>query len=269
MRHLIGSALALIGCVLLPMNAQAKFCGDDLGGVRVACDCGDVVASDTVLQSTDPVVGRRCPFDGLVIRADALADTITLNLNGLTLVGQNRGVGVMIQRGGSDGAAIVGGDAPRMGDVVGFEIGVLSPNPRTLRRLERVTAKGNRRDGFWLRQAGAVVLDAAAERNGGSGFRISGTGGRFEGLRADGNGGRGIVVDAPGATVAGAAIANRLHGVVSASDRTKLESVEARDNGKLGVALRRAGSDRRGIRASGNRGGDVSEPRSATRRGAR
>ncbi len=257
--HLTSAAAAISLSLLLPSLAAAGLCGDDIGGSRVPCRCGDVVASDTVLRPSDPVTQERCPGIGLLVRADALAETITLNLGGLSLVGQGRAVGILVQRGGSDGAVILGGDAPRLGEVVGFELGVVAPNQTVLRRVERLVAKGNRRDGFWLRQAGIVALDLAATRNGGSGMRISGRGGRFEGIHAGENHGRGIVLMAPGAVVSGEAHANRLHGIVSSGARASLVHVEAHGNGRDGVAIRRPVRARTSVQAFGNARRNVAE----------
>ncbi len=250
----------IVGALLLltfSSDVHAKFCGDDIGGARVACACGDIVASHTILQPGDPVVDGRCEAHGLIVRADRTADSITLNLSGMAIVGSGRGIGIKIERGGSDGAVIVGGDPPRLGEVVGFGVGVTSMSSGALARLERVSAKGNAHAGFQVRQNGAVVQDLIAEKNGGDGIRIAGTGGRFLGLRADQNEDRGISVNSPGAIVNGSASYNGTHGVVVPSPRSRLESVEAHGNARTGVLARSKSQSLTGISSTNNGGTDV------------
>lgn len=67
-------------------------CGDDIGGERVPCGCGDVVVSDTRLRPGDPVVEGACPADGLILRAAPAASSLTLDLGGLELRGRGAGV---------------------------------------------------------------------------------------------------------------------------------------------------------------------------------
>jgi hypothetical protein len=66
------AAFSFLSLLVLSVAATAHrgFCGDDVDGVRVPCDCGDVIASDTTLQSDDPIGTRRCPMDGLTVRAE-------------------------------------------------------------------------------------------------------------------------------------------------------------------------------------------------------
>ncbi len=91
------AAAIVVASFLLSGAAAAAPCGDDVKGVRVACHCGDTVVSDTRLRPEDPVVSGRCPLDGLAIRADALAESITLDLAGLSLVGTGAGIGLEVE----------------------------------------------------------------------------------------------------------------------------------------------------------------------------
>jgi hypothetical protein len=258
-RGLLAALLVLVGTGV----TEAKFCGDDIGGARVACACGDVVASDTVLQVGDPVVSQRCELDGLIVRADPAAESITLNLNGLSLVGRLRGVGIKVTRGGSDGAVVVGGYAPRLGEVVGFAYGLTSMSPNALARLERVVAKANRNEGFMIRQAGAIVQEIAAEKNGAGGMRLLGSGGRFLGLRADENKNAGIAVNSPGAIVSGSANANGTNGIVAAAPRAALVDIATHGNRGSGVAVRRRSQTLENVDSSGNTRAQVRLPKRA------
>lgn len=230
--------MAALAAALLCFVPQAwsGFCGDDVAGERIGCDCGDIVVSDTSLRAEDPIIGKRCRFDGLVVRADPLAESITVNLGGLALVGSGLGAGIIVQRGGSDGAVIVGGDTPRVAEVAGFHIGVLVPVPGAVSRLERIAVRGNRSYGLMMRQAGAIVSDIVAERNGGHGVLIIGTGGRFVAIRADENDGKGIAIQSPGAILSdSSAILNGAAGIVSTGPATRLSEVEAHGNRSDGI----------------------------------
>ncbi len=220
-------------------SSSAKVCGDDIDGVRIACACGDVVASDSTLRPTDPVVLERCPGFGLILRADPLAESITLDLGGLALRGSDRLFGILVDRGGNEGATIVGGPRGRVGYVTGFATGLSVPNPHALARVARVVARGNHSEGFLIRHRGAFVIDCAAEDNGGHGFQIMGRGGRFLNLRAERNGRNGITIRSPGATVVAVTQDNAENGVVSDGPRSDLNGVTARNNGRHGVVATR------------------------------
>jgi len=217
--------------------ASAGICGDDIGGTRVACACGDIVVSDTTLQTGDPVVSGRCRLDGLIVRADATAESITLDLAGLALVGEGIGHGILVERGGSDGAVITGAPAGRKAEIVGFGTGISVPNPLALRRLERIHVKGSRYEGLRIRQQGALVIDVTASDNGRDGLRIAGSGGRLIGVRSEDNNGAGIRSVGRGMRIDAESIGNRAHGIVAHGTRADLGRSVARDNGGTGVVL--------------------------------
>ena len=103
--------LMVFACALaLTATAHARECGDFPDRDRVPCACGDTVVTDTVLSPGDPIVSGRCSFDGLRLRASALAETIKLDLAGLAIVGTGAGVGLQVDRGGSEGALVTGGE---------------------------------------------------------------------------------------------------------------------------------------------------------------
>ena len=266
MSHLghLAVVVALLMTTALSTTAEAGYCGDDIDGVRVSCACGDIVSSDTLLLPGDPIVSGRCYGHGLTVRADRVAESITLNLGGLAIVGSGRGVGVKIEYGGTDGAVVLGGHPPRLGEVVGFGYGVTATTPNALARLDRVTAKGNVHGGFMLRQAGAIVQEIAAMKNGGDGVRIFGTGGRFLGLRADENERRGITVNASGAVVNGTANLNGTHGVVVPAPNSRLVGVEAHANRVDGIVAQNWSQVFSEISATGNGGADMRLPEGLT-----
>lgn len=244
-------ALLAISCLFSVADARAATCGDDIGGIRVPCACGDVVVSDTTLRSGDPVVSRRCPIDGLIVRAAPEAESISLDLNGLALVGSGTGTGLRIDHGGSDGALVVGGaDAP--GEIVGFATGVLNTTPRALRRLERLHVKGSRHDGITLRIYGALLVDVSSTDNGGDGIRLAGQGGRLVGVEASGNRGSGLRLDSRGTIAAVTARSNGRHGVVSDGAGNDLSSSVVEDNGGNGILVRAARNRTERVQAGGN-----------------
>ncbi len=73
--------LLVLGLFLLPASATAKLCGNHVGGRRVPCACGDIVASDLVLTD-DPVGNSVCPGDGLIVRAIGATHGVTVDLRG-------------------------------------------------------------------------------------------------------------------------------------------------------------------------------------------
>jgi hypothetical protein len=231
---------ALCSAIVLATSAQgasAKFCGDDIDGTRVACDCGDVVGSDTKLRPSDPVVTQRCSGFGLIIRAKLLDETITFDMDGLSIRGEGRAFGLFVDRGGSDGATIVGGPPGKRGELVGFGTGLTVGASGALKRLERLRASGNHSEGIWMRQSGAIVSDVEVSDNGGNGLQIVGRGGRFTGITAQRNGRNGVDVDAANVQLTGEIQENARHGVVAQGQRSDVNGVVARNNGGHGILL--------------------------------
>lgn len=230
---LIAAGIALGGSAT---PATAKFCGDNAGGVRVACACGDVVVSDTVLQTTDPIVGERCPLDGLVVAPPVIADSITLDLAGLTISGAPYGVGIRVQGGGSSGAIIRGGGKQRdHGEIVGFLTGIESRMFGSIARIENVAVKGARRHGLSLRGRGILLVGVTASSNGGDGVHLVGQGGRLVAVAAFGNAGNGVVLLADGPVVEADVEGNGGHGIVVRGRGATLGDVRAIGNGGIGV----------------------------------
>ena len=230
--------LVLAAGFALPHAVRAAECGDDIDGRRVPCACGDVVVSDATLLATDPVVSARCPFDGLIVSAPPVAESITLDLGGHAIVGNGKGRGLLVERGGADGAVIVGGAAGELAEIVGFATGFLSPRVGALRRIERLVFKGNRVDGFLLRGNGVIAEELTARTNGRDGIRVMGRGGRFTDLRAENNRGSGLRFETRDAIVEGTSSGNLKHGLLLSGSGNDVSAVIARENGGYGAILR-------------------------------
>ncbi len=232
------------------------FCGENVDGVRIPCACGDVASGDVQIRVSDPLVQTRCPLDGLIVRAARRAEFVTIDLGGTTILGSGAGIGILVERGGADGARIVGGPPGSRAEIVGFGTGIVSAAPGALARIERIATKGNHRDGLRLREAGALLVDVSSTDNGGDGIRIVGTGGRLLGVYAARNGANGLVVVANGIIVEGTTEDNGRHGIVSSGPGSDLRSVVARGNAGSGVI---AGPKQRvdGLRAEWNSMGDL------------
>jgi len=198
-------AAALAGAILTfttPAMARAAACGDDVGGVRVPCACGDVVVSDTRLRSDDPVVAERCEGDGLVVSAPSGAPSIRLDLGGLSLVGSGSGVGIRVVRGGEGGASLIGdaqvvgraGGAQTRATVYGFHTGLRAHGRRTLREVLGIAFTRNEGDGVRLHAVETLVSGVDATANGAGGLQIRGHGARIDDVTANDNARRGLRV---------------------------------------------------------------------------
>lgn len=234
--------------------ALAGTCGDRIDGVRVACSCGDYVVTDTRLAAGDPVVSTRCPLDGLLLSAPAGAESLTLDLNGLTLHGDPYGVGIRVESGGADGARILGaGNGRSRATIFGFATGIES-TAGSLAYLESVEVLGARRDGLDLRGRGLVLVDVTTRNHGGDGLRLAGSGGRLCRVQSDDNRGNGIVLLAEQVSVEAAAERNGGHGMVVRALRTSLVDARAFDNAGAGVVAPRPrrDTDRDQVMSDGN-----------------
>lgn len=157
-RALVELVVAAVIWLMLVVPAALADCGDDLDGRRVPCACGDVVVVDTRLESTDPVVTESCVADGLAVRARPDAASILLDLNGLALRGQGRGVGIRVVYGGTEGARITGVRSDESGvvsartaTISGFREAVRATRPGSLASVGDLTTDGAERAGIVVR----------------------------------------------------------------------------------------------------------------------
>jgi parallel beta-helix repeat protein len=86
------------------LSSWGANCGDTAGGggTRVACECGDTVITNTVINENDPVVDTVCSDDGLIIGAD----NITLDCDNFVLGGDSSGPSVGIKLDSINGATV-------------------------------------------------------------------------------------------------------------------------------------------------------------------
>lgn len=200
MRTIIASVLRALAVITIGLFASAASaaCGDDVGGTRIPCRCGDVVVSDTELLSGDPIVSEACLADGLVVRARDGAESIHLNLNGLTVQGSGFGIGIRVIDGGSRGAVISGGSSGAFGTITGFRVGISARGRKLLASLSAVAVSDNRSDGAAIAGQGVNVVDLAATNNGRDGLRLGGRRSRATNVRTVANAAYGIRVTGRG-----------------------------------------------------------------------
>jgi hypothetical protein len=179
----IASIALLIAALGAP--AEAKLCGDDVGGQDVPCSCGDTVASNVTL-SDDPVTSTRCESDGLIVRATSATSSITVDLNGQTLRGSGRGAGVWVLQGGPGGARIV--STGSAATVEGFRDGVVAHGNESIALLEDIVARASTRDGIRLFDVKAAEIRNTESLNSGrDGFSMTGKDNRLIDTRSVGS----------------------------------------------------------------------------------
>jgi hypothetical protein len=182
--------LPLLALLLVATPAVARRCGDDVGGRRVPCACGDVVVSSVRLDARHPVTQSACAADGLVVDG---APGLVVDLGGSTITGSGRGVGLSFT--GHDGAELRG-----PGTIEGFDSGVVARRD-ALGQVSDVVARGNRSDGFRIVGSGFAVLRCEATQNGRQGFVLRGDAFHVEGCQATDNGRDGLDVAGAGAVL--------------------------------------------------------------------
>ncbi|HYC54760.1 MAG TPA: hypothetical protein VEL28_07465 [Candidatus Binatia bacterium] len=243
--------------VALPApSALAGACGDDVDGRRVACACGDVVVSDTALSAGDPVVSEACSGDGLFVSTPSGQAGITLDLSGLSIVGNGRGAGIRVVRGGTDGVAILGGEGVRA-QIAGFATGIAAAGSSAVREIRNVDLVANAKDGMKVRSTGMKASDVSANRNGRSGLHLSGHGATLDGVEAKENAGTGIRLKGSGATVEGVSEGNAGAGARLSGRGHDLSSTELVGNGGAGVDAGGHGHSVSGAMLEDNAGGRV------------
>ncbi len=238
------AVLAALFCtVALPRSGSAGICGDDVGGARVACRCGDTVNGSVRFQPTDPIVTTRCRVDGLVVRAGADVESITIDLAGLEIRGSDAGVGLRIVYGGTDGARIVGGRSGMRGVIAGFGMGLWATRADAVAKVEHLVLRANRNEGARVTIAGTVFEDVVAEQNGRDGLHVNGTGGRFADVVSSGNGENGLRLYSDQAAVNIIASGNARTGIIVDGDDNDLDGAVATGNGRDGIVVRGVGGN--------------------------
>jgi hypothetical protein len=255
----VGSLRGVLAAFVLLLSASspsvAAECGDLLPEGRVPCDCGDTVVTDTVLRADDPIVVTRCELDGLTILSRQEADSITLDLAGLTIRGRDMGTGIHVLRGGESGARVLGGglvssdravkgpsalppSSSTLGRaaVTGFAMGFRALPGAHVSRLEHLDLIGNRRDGVSFTLSGTIVLDVQATQNGEAGFDLRGRGGRLIAAAATENRKAGLRLTTQDALIEAQARDNGGHGIVVGGARNTVKA-SSESNGGAGVLV--------------------------------
>ncbi len=259
--RLPGAAVAAVISMLVvaaPYQALAGACGDDVGGQRVACKCGDNVVSDTVLGSSDPIVSEPCSGDGLVVLVPSGSDGITLSLGGNSMVGSGSGTGIRVAHGGRLGSAIIGGDAgDTRAEIANFGTGIRASGRLAVREVRSIDIHANRDDGLKIRSSGVRVEDVRSERNGRNGVALSGHGIEVSGVVAAGNIRDGLKVRGAGANIDAETTGNRRNGTVIGGRGSRASKIRSTDNGGAGVVATGEGHAVADLQASGNAAGEV------------
>ncbi len=247
----LGLALGATG---LPPLAAAKPCGDNIRGQDIACDCGDIVVSDTVLGN-DPVTRDTCSGNALILRADT-SRSLSLDLHGATLRGSGTGAGIMVLYGGRGGAHVFssGGKA----NITGFNDGVQAHGRNALKLLSDINITEPKRDGVRVMAGHRYrVTDVYVRDAGRNGFWLSGK--RFllrktKALNSKGTGyvvmGERATLGSPGNGVVSLGSGNA--GITLLGGGHRLVDCVAEAAGKNGITFNTSGSVIYGCRAVGN-----------------
>ena len=254
------AAAALI--VLAASAADARLCGDDVGGQDVPCRCGDIVVSDVALAG-DPVTRERCAGDALLVRASRGLAQLHIDLTGATLRGGRRGVGIRILDGGASGAVVFASGSP--GRIEGFRDGLVSQARRLgLAELHGLHVHGAARDGVRLYGDGRLVREVEVTNAGRDGIFLRGDGWTLEGVVARQNGRHGVslmgsevLARAPAGGISLRAEGNGADGIRFWGDGNLLFDCAASGTRASGIALNGLEFDVRGCEATANAGGGL------------
>jgi hypothetical protein len=261
------TVLSAFGVLLLCTPLQAKLCGDDVGGLNVACDCGDTVISSVTLGD-DPVAQKECPSDGLIVRGTQTEGPLTIDLAGKTLRGSGKGAGIWVVSGGKAGGALLLGGAGGA-TILSFKDGVLASGREPVTLIRDIVVRNSTRDGLRVGGNGYRIEEVESYSSGRDGFSLSGSdftvvgsravsSGRFGYLVTGQNGTIGTSREAPNrATLSGTTGFNLL------GSGHRLVGCEALHNGRDGVALRGAQHQVISCRAENNLGDGIAGTGSA------
>jgi hypothetical protein len=187
----IAVGVAWVAILVLATGAFAD-CGEDLGGRRVACECGDIVVADLRLQPGDPILSEPCVGDGLLVRPPLDGSALMIDLNGQEIVGTGVGAGIRVLPGGTTGVDIVGGVGGVQGTLTGFRDGIRALADGALSRVINVTVRGSIGTGVRVRGEGLRLEGVRVEDNGRDGVRTSGRSVDLVGIEAKRNARRGV-----------------------------------------------------------------------------
>ncbi len=248
-------AVLALASLALATTARAKLCGDNVQGNDVACACGDIVVSDTVLDRTDPVTHDICSGDGLILRGDRL-QSLNLDLKGSTLRGGDSGAGLLILYGGSKGARIF--STGSKANITGFALGVQAQGRHSLNLLSDLNITEPKRDGVRVTSGVRYRVNNVYVRDAGrNGFWLSGERFRIRKTKALNSKAAGYFIMGERATL-GAPSAGPVSlgsgdsGFTLMGSGHRLVSCVAEAAGKNGVSFVASSSFIRGCRAVGN-----------------
>jgi hypothetical protein len=251
-------ALALGLPMAGPVTALAGFCGDDVDGQRIACACGDEVVSDATVSPGDPITGAPCSGDGLVVSVPRGDDGVTITLNGVSIVGTGRGIGIRVVDGGSVGSSIVGsGPESELAEISHFRTGIRASGSHDLAEVSGVHLHHNTGDGLHVASAGVRVENVVSEHNGRDGVSVYGRGVAVNGVIAESNADDGVNVRGHGANVSAEASGNLGHGLVVTGRGNRVEESSATGNGGVGIATSGRDLEVGAIESGDNLEGDI------------
>jgi hypothetical protein len=183
----------IVGAAIFAMATRSfADCGDDIGGQRIGCECGDVVIADVRLQPGDPILRAPCVGDGLLARPPLGGGALVIDLNGQEIVGTGVGSGIRVLPGGPGGVVIVGGVGGIRGTLTGFRDGIRALADGALSKVVDVTVRGSTGTGVRVRGERILLEGVRAEDNGRDGVRTSGRGVDLLDVEAERNARRGV-----------------------------------------------------------------------------
>ena len=248
--------LFLFALLLAPRGAEAKLCGDNVGGRDVPCDCGDTVVSDVALGN-DPVTQQVCARDGLIVRATGAAQAVTIDLEGKTLRGSGKGAGVWLVYGGPGGARVI--SSVGTATLEGFRDGVVARGPNAVALVDNLKVVGSKRDGIRVQAPGYTVRSTVVQEAGQDGFWLRGSDFLVTATQAKSSGRFGyFVMGSAGALGAVQAVDSKMAGINLLGMGTEVQQCEVKLGHKEGLKLNGMHMTVVGCEASGNDGDGIS-----------
>jgi len=212
------------------------------------------------------VVTETCSGDGLIVLADADADSLTLHLGGQSIVGRGYGSGIRVARGGRLGAVIVGGDDDdeSRAEIARFGTGIRASGRDALREVRAIDIHDNTADGLRIHTSGVRLDDVRSTANGRDGVALTGHGNEVSEVVASDNARDGVKVRGSAATVAAETNGNRRNGTVIGGRGNRVEQLRTDGNGGAGVVATGSGHEIGGMQAFDNAAGNLAGAAGAT-----